>query len=103
MEFAGGMGMERFGAGDGKRADACYAIFRATRQADDPEVPVMPPRFFLGWLQAGFMGEPRETWLLEDAAGVGGWYLLELPSVFREEPDCPGDLLDYREIGLLRC
>ena len=24
-------------------------------------------------------GEPRETWLLEDAAGVGGWYLLELP------------------------
>ena len=26
------------------------------------------------------MGEPRETWLLEDAAGVGGWYLLELPA-----------------------
>jgi GNAT superfamily N-acetyltransferase len=79
MGFAGGMGIERFGAGDGKRVDACYAIFRATRQADDPEVPVMPPRVFLGWLQAGFMGEPRETWLLEDAAGVGGWYLLERP------------------------
>ncbi len=73
------MGIERFGAGDSKRVDACYEVYRATREADDPEVPVMPPRVFLGWLQAGFMGEPRETWLLEDAAGVGGWYLLELP------------------------
>jgi GNAT superfamily N-acetyltransferase len=73
------MGIERFGAQDGRRADACYEIFRAARMADDPEIPVMPPRVFLGWLQAGFMGEPRETWLLEDAAGVGGWYLLELP------------------------
>jgi GNAT superfamily N-acetyltransferase len=73
------MGIERFGVEDGRRADACYEIFRASRMADDPEVPVMPRRVFLGWLQAGFMGEPRETWLLEDAAGVGGWYLLELP------------------------
>ena len=79
MRFAGDMGIERFGAKDGRRADACHEIFRATRMADDPEVPVMPRRVFLGWLQAGFMGEPRETWLLEDAAGVGGWYLLELP------------------------
>ena len=74
------MGIERFGAEDGRRADACYEIFRATRMADDPDVPVMAPRAFLGWLQTGFMGEPRETWLLEDAAGVGGWYLIELPS-----------------------
>jgi GNAT superfamily N-acetyltransferase len=79
MWFAGGMGIERFGAGDGKRVDACYEVFRAAREADDPDVPVMPPRVFLGWLQAGFMGEPRETWLLEDATGVGGWYLLQLP------------------------
>ena len=74
------MGIQRFGSQDGRRADACYEIFRATRAADDPDVPVMPPRAFLGWLQTGFMGEPRETWLLEDAAGAGGWYLLELPS-----------------------
>ena len=74
------MGFDRFGAEDGRRVDACHEIFRATRAADDPDVPVMPPRAFLGWLQAGFMGEPRETWLLEDEAGVGGWYLLELPS-----------------------
>ena len=73
------MGVERFGAGDGKRVDACYEIYRATREADDPGAPFMPPRVFLGWLQAGFTGDPRETWLLEDAAGIGGWYLLELP------------------------
>jgi GNAT superfamily N-acetyltransferase len=79
VRFAGGMGIERFGAGDGKRVDACYEIFRATREADDPDAPLMPPRVFLGWLQVGFMGDPRETWLLEDAAGIGGWYLLELP------------------------
>src|SRR5690348_16555541 len=78
------MRIERFAARDERRADACYEIFRATRMADDPEVPVMPPRVFLGWLQVGFMGDPRETWLLEDAAGVGGWYLLELPD--RDNP-----------------
>jgi len=73
------VGIERFGAGDGRRVDACYEIYRATTEADDPGTPFMPPRVFLGWLQAGFMGDPRETWLLEDAAGIGGWYLLELP------------------------
>ena len=89
MEFAGGMSIERFGAGDGRRVEACYEIYRATREADDPGVPLMPPRVFLGWLQTGFMGDPRETWLLEDAAGIGGWYLLELPD------------RDNRHLGLL--
>ncbi|HET9970900.1 MAG TPA: GNAT family N-acetyltransferase [Streptosporangiaceae bacterium] len=89
MEFAGGVGIERFGAGDGKRVEACYEIYRATREADDPGPPLMPPRVFLGWLQVGFMGDPRETWLLEDAAGIGGWYLLELPA------------RDNRHLGLL--
>lgn len=73
------MGIERFGAENKQRAEACYEIFRAVRMADDPDVPVMPPRVFAGWLQAGFMGEPRETWLLEDDGGIAGWYLLELP------------------------
>lgn len=74
------MGIERFGAGDGKRVDACYEIYRATREADDPDVPVMPRQVFMGWLQSGWIGDPRETWLLEDAGGIGGWYLLEQPS-----------------------
>ena len=29
---------------------------------------------------AGWVGDPRETWLLADAAGIAGWYLLELPA-----------------------
>ena len=80
VRFAGGMGIERFGAEDGRRADACYEIFLAIRAADDPDVPAMPPRVFLGWLQTGFMGEPRETWLLADDDGIAGWYQLELPA-----------------------
>lgn len=83
------MGIERFGAENKQRAEACYEIFRAVRMADDPDVPVMPPRVFAGWLQAGFMGEPRETWLLEDDGGIAGWYLLELPD------------RDNRHLGLL--
>ena len=39
----------------------------------------MPRRVFGGLLTTGWVGEPRETWLLEDAAGIVGWYLLELP------------------------
>ena len=102
------MRIERFGVQDERRADACYEIFRATRMADDPEVPVMPPRVFKGWLQAGFTGEPRETWLLEDAAGIGGWYLLELPDrdnghlSFLEIQVAPGRRRHGRGTALLR-
>src|SRR5690349_20510902 len=31
VRFAGGVGIERFGAGDGRRVEACYEIYRATR------------------------------------------------------------------------
>ncbi|MGC2160356.1 MAG: hypothetical protein WA634_00475, partial [Silvibacterium sp.] len=34
VRFAGGMRIEQFRAEDGRRADACYEIFRATRMAD---------------------------------------------------------------------
>jgi GNAT superfamily N-acetyltransferase len=74
------MGIVRFGAGDGRRADACYEIFRASRTADDPEGPPISGRVFRGWLKTGWAGDPRETWSLEDDGGIGGWYLLELPS-----------------------
>jgi hypothetical protein len=82
--FAEGMGIVRFGAGDGRRADACYEIFRASRTADDPEGPPISGRTFRGWLKSGWVGDPRETWLLEDDSGIGGWYLLELSS--RDNP-----------------
>jgi len=80
MGFAGGMSIERFVAeGDAQQVAACYGIFHATRMADDPDVPVMPRRVFEGWLQTGWVGDPRETWLVADEDGVAGWYLLELP------------------------
>src|SRR5215831_2274294 len=81
MRFAGGMGIERFGAeGDVGRVRECYEIFRAVMAANDPEVPAMARRAFEGWLQSGLMGEPRETWLITDQQEVAGWYLLALPS-----------------------
>ena len=35
---------------------------------------------FSGLLQTGWIGDPRETWLLADDDGIAGWYLLELPA-----------------------
>src|SRR5215470_7879231 len=80
IRFAVGMGIERFGAGDERQADACFEIFRACRAADDPDGPPMERRVFAGWLKTGWVGDPRETWLLEDDGGIEGWYLLELPA-----------------------
>jgi GNAT superfamily N-acetyltransferase len=75
------MSIERFEAErDGRRAAACYEIFRAAKTADNPDVPMMPPGVFRGWLQTGWVGDPRETWLLAGPDGVDGWYLLELSS-----------------------
>ena len=74
------MRIERFGAQDGRRADACYEIFRATRAVDEPDVPLMSRRVFGVLLTTGWVGDPRETWLLADDDGIAGWYLLELPA-----------------------
>ena len=74
------MGIERFAAEDGRRADACYEIFLATRAADDPDAPPMSRRVFGGLLKTGWLGDPREAWLVRDDDGIGGWYVLELPS-----------------------
>lgn len=80
MRFAGVMGIERFEAeGDAQRIAACYEILDATMVADDPDLPVMPRQVFEGWLKTGWVGDPRETWLVADHDGVAGWYLLELP------------------------
>ena len=74
------MRIERFGAQDERRADACYEIFLATRAVDDPGVPPMSRRVFGVLLTTGWVGDPRETWLLADDDGIAGWYLLELPA-----------------------
>src|SRR5215467_430574 len=74
------MGIERFAAGEDQRVAACYEIFLAAKTADDPDGPPMERRVFAGWLKTGWVGDPRETWLLEDDGGIEGWYLLELPA-----------------------
>ena len=80
MRFAGSRRIERYRAEDEPRADACHEIFRACRAADDPDGPPMERRVFAGWLKTGWVGDPRETWLLADDDGIAGWYLLELPA-----------------------
>ena len=79
MRFAGSMGIDRFGAEDERRVTACHEIFLATRKADNPDEPPMTCRTFSGWLKTGWVGDPRETWLLDDDGGIQGWYVLGLP------------------------
>jgi len=98
MRFAGGMGIERFGAEDERRADACYEIFLATKAADNPDGPPMSRRAFRGWLKTGWVGDPRETWLLEDD-GIEGWFLLELPAEANEHMISINETLGYYLLG----
>ncbi len=73
MGFAGVMGIERFEAeGNAQRIAACYEIFYATKVAEDPDIPVMPRWVFEGWLKTGWVGDPRETWLVAGDDGVAG-------------------------------
>lgn len=81
MRFAGGMGIERFApATDAERTRECYEIYREACEVDAPDLPFMPPRVFEGWLPHGYIGDPREIWLLTGTDGVAGWYALELPA-----------------------
>jgi GNAT superfamily N-acetyltransferase len=81
MRFAGSMGIKRFApAEDPELARECYEIYRAACEVDAPETPFMPPRVFEGWLPYGYIGDPRETWVLTGTDGAAGWYALELPA-----------------------
>jgi GNAT superfamily N-acetyltransferase/RimJ/RimL family protein N-acetyltransferase len=75
------MRIERFTAdGDPTLVPTCHDILVASAAADDPGLPVMTRAVFGGWLQTGWTGEPRETWLGYAPDGsVAGWYLLEVP------------------------
>jgi len=75
------MGIERFTpAEDAERVRDCYEIYRTACQLDAPEVPFLSPQAFEGWLPAGWIGDPRDNWLMTDGDGVAGWYSLELPA-----------------------
>lgn len=75
------MKLERFdpAAGD-DLVRACHEIYLAGVPADDPDGPRMSPRFFAGWLEAGWTQDPSESWLARDSSGEPcGWYHLSLP------------------------
>jgi GNAT superfamily N-acetyltransferase/RimJ/RimL family protein N-acetyltransferase len=84
-----GVGIERLDAErDVGWVRECFEIFSATRSANNPDAPRMGRTVFEGWLRSGWVGDPREAWVLPGAGGgvggagdmVDGFYLLELPS-----------------------
>ncbi len=70
------MRIERFKAGDERRADACYEILRATRAIDDPDVPLMSRRVFGVLLTTGWVGDPRESRVVADGRRLLTGYAL---------------------------
>lgn len=75
------MELERFDPAAGSESvRACHEIYLSGVPADDPDGPRMSPRFFAGWLEAGWMQDPSECWLARDGSGEPcGWYHLSLP------------------------
>lgn len=75
------MQIERFDAMAATRSvRACYEVYLAGAQVDDPAVPPMPFRSFAGWLALGWTEDPLETWLARTESGtVIGWYVIALP------------------------
>ena len=93
------MRIERGDLADAGMVRACHEVYDAALRADKAEGPWLTAGPFSGWLSVGWMGDPREVWLVTDqaagggaAAGgggareggrftgaVAGWYRLELP------------------------
>ena len=77
------MRIKRVDLADADTIRACFEVFLAAQQADEPDGPFFTERPFRGWLTAGWGGDPREVWLAEGTAEgtVAGWYRLELPDL----------------------
>lgn len=75
------MEIEKFDpAADAESTLACYQIRVAAKNAEDPTGPQMSARSFGAVLAAGWIGNPRETWLARgDDGAPAGWYQVELP------------------------
>lgn len=74
------MRIERFDPNaDGGRLQACFELYEAARQHDDPAGPPYSRPAFTGWWGTGFSADPRQAWLASEATGPVGCYLLELP------------------------
>jgi GNAT superfamily N-acetyltransferase len=77
------MHIERLDLADTDTIRACFELFLAAQQVDEPDGPWFTERPFRGWLTVGWGGDPREIWLAEGraAGSVAGWYRLELPDL----------------------
>jgi GNAT superfamily N-acetyltransferase len=76
------MHIERVDLADADTIRACFQVFRAAQQVDEPDGPWFTERPFRGWLTVGWGGDPREAWAARDPEGsVTGWYRLELPEL----------------------
>ncbi|HWG02900.1 MAG TPA: GNAT family N-acetyltransferase [Trebonia sp.] len=69
----------RFDPDDADAVRGCHETWEAARAADQPLDWPMSPRVLRCWLTRGWTAEPCETWFVPGAAGVDGWYRLELP------------------------
>src|SRR5271169_3959141 len=76
------MRIKRVDPADADTIRACFEVFLAAQQADEPDGPWMTERPFRGWLTVGWGGDPREIWATEGQDElVAGWYRLELPDL----------------------
>ncbi len=76
------MHIERVDLADADIIRACFQVFLAAQQVDEPDGPWFTERPFRGWLTVGWGGDPREVWLARGPDGsVAGWYVLELPDL----------------------
>ena len=77
------MQIERAGLANADTIRACFRVFLAAQQVDEPDGPWFTERPFRGWLTVGWGGDPREVWVAPGPAEgmVAGWYRLELPDL----------------------
>jgi GNAT superfamily N-acetyltransferase len=77
------MRIERADLADADTIRACFQVFLAAQQVDEPDGPWFTERPFQGWLTVGWGGDPREVWVVSSPEGgsVVGWYRLELPDL----------------------
>jgi GNAT superfamily N-acetyltransferase len=79
--------IKRVDLADADTIRACFRVFLAAQQVDEPDGPWFTERPFQGWLTVGWDGDPREVWVIPGPemgpkmGTVAGWYRLELPDL----------------------
>jgi GNAT superfamily N-acetyltransferase len=77
------MRIEQADLADADTIRACFQVFLAAQQVDEPDGPWFTERPFGAWLRVGWGGGPREVWVVPgpDEGSVAGWYQLGLPDL----------------------